>query len=657
MGGMTDSFAHDLLLSTTRFLLARSEPDRLCREGLTFLAGRLGASLGMLHLRETDVTYRLHSHVGDHPLLHVHELQIMEPGWEDLLQAGAWISTPVPAPDWTGPEERNYARLGARHLVNFGLYSGPRLIGTVNLLFGEPRPDLADLEVLGTVGALWGTLLARLQAQRELAGREAMLRMITDQGSDLLSVVDEQGVITYQGAASEALIGYPADFLIGKPYDGAIHRADLPGVTAALENLRRVPGSTLNLSFRIRHAQGKLVWLEANARNLLHEPAVRGVVIHMRDVTAAQATQRYLERRVQDLTLMHDTGRLLHLSRTVPEVAEGLVDLIQGRLGYPHVQVGRVLEDGSVEAVARETEVRAAPITRLGPGEGLIGAAVQAGQTLYVPDVRQDARYVERHADMRSEVIVPIRVGPQLWGVLNVEDPHVDAFDRGDIQTLETVAGQAGAVLANVALLDDLRRSRDELRAAYDETLAGWARALDLRDRETEGHSQRVTDLTLALARRLGVPQEDLIHLWRGALLHDIGKVGIPDAILHKPGPLTDEEWQVMRQHPQMAFDVLRPIRFLHPALDIPLAHHEHWDGGGYPHGLRGEQIPLAARIFSIVDVWDALRSDRPYRRAWTAERALAHLAAQSGRQFDPQVVRAFMALLADQQPLDGESA
>ncbi|GGS01362.1 HD domain-containing phosphohydrolase [Deinococcus sedimenti] len=646
---MADSFAHDLLLNTTRFLLARQEPDSLCREGLAFLAEQLGATLSMLHLRESQVTYRLHSHVGTHPLLHVHDLQIMEPGWEALLQAGAWISTPVPAPHWSGPEERNYARLGARHLVNFGLYSGPQLIGTVNLLFAEARPDLSDLEVLGTVGALWGTLLARLQSQRDLSAREAMLRTITDQGGDLLSIVDASGVITYQSAASDELIGYPPDMLVGRTYDGAVYRADVPRVTAALQQLRGVPGGAVNLTFRIRHANGQLVWLEANARNLLHEEHVRGMVIHMRDVTASIATQRHLERRVQDLTLMHDTVRQLQLGRTSDGVAERLVDLIQGRLGYPHVQVGRVLADGSVEAVAREGDVRAAPLTRLPPGAGLIGACVQARQTLYVPDVLTDPRYVARHAEVRSEVIVPVWVSGQLWGVLNVESPRPDAFDRGDIQALETVAAQAGSVLANVSLLDDLRASRDELQAAYDETLAGWARALDLRDRETEGHCQRVTDLTVALARRLGVPEEDLVHIWRGALLHDIGKVGIPDAILHKPGALTEDEWRVMQLHPQMAFDVLRPVAFLHAALDIPYAHHEHWNGGGYPRGLRGEQIPLAARIFSVVDVWDALRSDRPYRRAWTAERALAHLQEQAGRQFDPVVVRAFTALLGEQ--------
>ncbi len=647
---MADSFAHDLLLNTTRFLLSRHDPDALCRDGLAFLAAELGANLGMLHLRESDVTYRLHASVGTHPLLHVHDVQIMEPGWQDLMQAGTWISCPVPSPHWTGPDERNSARLGARYLVSFGLYSGPHLIGTVNLLFPEDRPDLAGLEVLGTVGGLWGTLLSRMQAQRELAGREAMLRIVTDQGSDLLSILDAQGVITYQSAASGELIGYPAEFLIGRPYDGAVHRADLPRVRAALERLQREPGGTVNLSFRIRHARGQLVWMEANARNLLHEPHVRGIVIHMRDVSAAQATQRHLERRVQDLTLMHDTVQQLQLGRTAAQVAERLVNLIQTRLAYPYVQVGRVLPDRSVATVAREAASRDEPLRSLPPGAGLIGACVQTGKTVYVPDVHAEPRYVARHAEVRSEVIVPVRVNGQLWGVLNVESPQPGAFDPSDIQALETVAAQAGSVLANVELLDDLRRSRDELRAAYDETLAGWARALDLRDRETEGHSQRVTDLTVALARRLGVPEGDLVHVWRGALLHDIGKVGIPDAILHKPGPLTDDEWRVMQLHPQMAFDVLQPVAFLHPALDIPYAHHEHWNGRGYPRGLRGPEIPFAARIFSVVDVWDALRSDRPYRAAWSEERASAHLEAQAGQQFDPQVVRAFLDLLRERR-------
>jgi putative nucleotidyltransferase with HDIG domain len=171
----------------------------------------------------------------------------------------------------------------------------------------------------------------------------------------------------------------------------------------------------------------------------------------------------------------------------------------------------------------------------------------------------------------------------------------------------------------------------------------GWARALDLRDKETEGHSQRVTRMTVRLAQALGVPEADIVQMRRGALLHDIGKLGIPDAILQKPGPLDENEWVVMRKHPVYAYEMLAPIPFLHTALDIPYYHHEKWDGSGYPLGLAGEDIPLAARIFAVVDVWDALTNDRPYRTAWTPERALNHIQSLVGTHFDPQVVAVFV--------------
>src|SRR4030095_309227 len=148
----------------------------------------------------------------------------------------------------------------------------------------------------------------------------------------------------------------------------------------------------------------------------------------------------------------------------------------------------------------------------------------------------------------------------------------------------------------------------------YDSTIEGWSRALDLRDRETEGHTIRVTEMTLKIARIAGMADAELVHLKRGALLHDIGKMGIPDAILLKPDKLETEEWVIMRRHPVYAYELLLPIEYLQPSLDIPYCHHEKWDGSGYPRGLKGEQIPLAARLFAVIDVWDALRSDRPYR-------------------------------------------
>jgi len=170
-----------------------------------------------------------------------------------------------------------------------------------------------------------------------------------------------------------------------------------------------------------------------------------------------------------------------------------------------------------------------------------------------------------------------------------------------------------------------------------------------LRDKETEGHTQRVTELTLKLARAMGLTNSDLVHIRRGALLHDIGKMGVPDGILFKEGPLTEEEWKIMRQHPRFAYEMLSPIEYLRPALDIPYCHHEKWDGSGYPRGLKGEEIPLAARLFAVVDVYDALTSDRPYRPAWPRQKTLEHIRQLSGSHFDPQVVETFMELLAEQ--------
>jgi cyclic di-GMP phosphodiesterase len=191
-----------------------------------------------------------------------------------------------------------------------------------------------------------------------------------------------------------------------------------------------------------------------------------------------------------------------------------------------------------------------------------------------------------------------------------------------------------------------LQEANARLLAAYEATIDSLSHALDLRDRETEGHSRRVAELTAKLAQTWGMSEEEIMHLRRGALLHDIGKIGIPDSILHKPDRLTNEEWVVMRRHPQFAYSMLYPIEYLRPALDIPYNHHEKWDGSGYPRGLKGKGIPLAARLFAIIDVWDALTSDRPYRPAWSRGEALNYIREQSDRHFDPQVAELFFKVI-----------
>ncbi len=183
----------------------------------------------------------------------------------------------------------------------------------------------------------------------------------------------------------------------------------------------------------------------------------------------------------------------------------------------------------------------------------------------------------------------------------------------------------------------------------YDRTIAAWARLLDMKDKETEGHSARVTDMTVRLARWVGMNEEETLYARWGALLHDIGKMGVPDAILLKPDKLTDAEWDVMRRHPGIAYEMLVPITFLRAALDIPYAHHEKWDGSGYPQGLKGDDIPLPARLFAVIDVYDALRSDRPYRAGWPEAKVRQHLRDSCGTHFDPRAVNAFLEMLSAQ--------
>ena len=239
-----------------------------------------------------------------------------------------------------------------------------------------------------------------------------------------------------------------------------------------------------------------------------------------------------------------------------------------------------------------------------------------------------------------------------LWILLSDKFLLLLTSDMASLSSLQTTKGWI-YVMITAGLLYSLiernfstvQKSQQELRNSYNATLEGWVRALDMRDKETEGHTQRVAELTLRLAREMGMGEADLEHVRRGALMHDIGKTGVPDRILLKPDMLDDEELAIMRRHPVYAYEFLSPIPYLRQALDIPYCHHERWDGTGYPRGLKGEQIPLSARIFAVADVYDALRSDRPYRKAWPAEKVREHIAANSGKHFDPHVVSMFMHL------------
>ncbi len=286
---------------------------------------------------------------------------------------------------------------------------------------------------------------------------------------------------------------------------------------------------------------------------------------------------------------------------------------------------------------------------RLLPGKCVCGKVIQDKRSLFThsTDPKHEIHCssgIEQHCHYN----IPILSGNLLLGVLVVYLPFEHIQDEQEINFLETVASTLAGLIERTRTLEQIERTNQELTLAYDTTLEGWSRALDLRDKDTEGHTRRVTKMTMKLARRLGIPDSEMINIQRGALLHDIGKMGVPDEILHKPGPLNKSEWEIMRRHPTNAYQMLSPIQFLRQALDIPYLHHERWDGNGYPNGLVGEQIPLAARIFAVVDVWDALSSDRPYRRAWPRKRVLEYIRENAGTHFDPQIVEKFMTLIGE---------
>ncbi|MBP1643639.1 MAG: putative sensor protein [Acidobacteria bacterium] len=279
-----------------------------------------------------------------------------------------------------------------------------------------------------------------------------------------------------------------------------------------------------------------------------------------------------------------------------------------------------------------------------------LDASIRDGRPLFLADAASAPltpaeRAVVEARRLRSLLFVPLLLRGRALGAFIVgSQDGTRAIGEQQVDLCRMLAAEIALAVTNAQLFESVERARNELVAAYDATLLGWSLALEMRDEETNGHTERVTRATLELAAAMGLPATELPHVRRGALLHDIGKMVVPDRILHKTGALSPEEWEIMRRHPEHARAFLAKIDYLGPALEIPYCHHERWDGEGYPRGLRGEEIPLAARIFAVVDVFDALTSDRPYRAARSRSEALDYIREQSGRHFDPAVVSAFLA-------------
>ncbi len=447
--------------------------------------------------------------------------------------------------------------------------------------------------------------------------------------------------------------GLPGQVLLtGEPYISRDLKSD-PLTTEAAR--ARIPEGTAGACVPIRAAAEIIGALMVNVpssreltamdvRLLTTLAEIAGNAIHR--MRLHEQTEQRLERlsalRAIDMAISSSLDLRITLNVLLDQVIRHLrVDAADILLLHPHTQ--------TIEyAAGHGFRSRAVERSSVWLGQGYAGRAVRERRTISLPDLADEEPDLSRSAVLAEEGFqayygVPLIAKGLVEGVLEIF--HRSPLHPGSdwLDFLEALAGQAAIAIDNAQLFNELQRSNLNLSLAYDATIEGWSRALDLRDKETEGHTLRVTEVTLKLARAMGMPEEELMHIRRGALLHDIGKMGIPDGILLKPGPLTDDEWVIMRRHPTYAFELLSPITYLRPALDIPYCHHEKWDGTGYPRGLKGEQIPAVARLFAIADVWDALRSDRPYRAAWPEEKVRGHIRALAGTHFDPQAVEAFL--------------
>jgi PAS domain S-box-containing protein len=526
----------------------------------------------------------------------------------------------------------------------------------------ERRQRERELEAVAGISA----------ALRQAADRDEMLPAVLDQVMELLDAAgswvalrDRPGAEVLLEAGRGTGANYAGQHLApGKGVSGWVMetgqvfvsadartepRIGSPGALAASPAVACVPliahDSTLGV-----------LWA---ARRRPFEPDEVSLLRSLADIVASALQRatlfRQTEAGVQRLTALRAIDQAINSSMDLRITLYVLLEQATQQLGIDAAAV-LLLDEASHSltfAAGHGFLTRGLEQTRLRLGQGHAGQAALERRLVNVPDLEAARPPFTRAALIAGErfvsyVSAPLVAKGRAVGVLECFHRSAHTPTPEWLSFFETLADQAAIAIEQARLFERLERTNVDLELANNSTLEGWAAALDLRAGEREGHSLRAAEWTLRLARALAVPDDQHLHLRRGALLHDLGLLGVPDHLLLKPGPLTDEEWTQMRRHPQVAYDLLMPIAHLRPALDIPYSHHERWDGAGYPRGLEGETIPLAARLFAAVDVWMALRAHRPYRAAWGAERARAHLLDQAGKQFDPAMVDAFINLGPD---------
>lgn len=496
----------------------------------------------------------------------------------------------------------------------------------------------------------------RKHAEEELRKEKDFVERLIETAQAAVLLVDAQGRIMRLNKFLSDLSGYALEEVIHKDWVATfIPHEDQFSVRALFtQAMNDIP--TLGSIYPIVTRDGRLCQIEWHDKTLRDKDnRVTGLLAIGLDVTERLKIENKNRQQFKRLTALRDIDTVITSSLNRSVTLSALLKHVQEEL---EVDAADILSfsasSQTMQTLAQigfnNLRIDSMPFKVEG---STCLQAINERRNQCIADVSKiSARRVETFVreGFVASCITPLIVKGQIKGVLEIFQRRSYSPDSEWLEFLDTLAGQTAIALDNADLFEGLQRSNMELMRAYEATIEGWSRAMDLRDQYTEGHSTRVTDLTLRLAKAMHIPEDQLIHIQRGSLLHDIGKMAIPDQILLKPGQLTAEEWEIMRRHPDYALDFLSAIHFLRPALDIPYCHHEKWDGSGYPRGLKGNTIPLAARIFAVVDVWDALSSNRPYRQAWLPDKVSEHIRRESGKHFDSQVVETFLNLIFAEQ-------
>ncbi|MEO5951141.1 MAG: HD domain-containing phosphohydrolase [Chloroflexia bacterium] len=527
-------------------------------------------------------------------------------------------------------------------------------LSTATLNLDSPVWSADSVSLIKIVSEILINALERKKAEDSIRESEQRFRAVFESAAIAIAVMDKNGRLIESNKAFQEMLGYSGDELKRMTFGDVTHPDDISVQINSRQELFEGKRTLYAIEKRYVKKNGETVWVNVLVSALRNAQGVPQLAIALvQDITEVKRSQEEISKQLERLNALRTIDNAITASFDLSQTLDVVLQQVTHQLKVDAADV-LVLNQrtGTLDFAAGRGFGEDASSFVFGPSHSAFYMTLARRSALertmiQIPDLSEHKSEIptESSEDFRAYFALPLMSKGKVVGVLEIYNRSTLSPQPAWLHFMETLAGQTAIAVDNALLFQDLQRYNIELSLAYDTTLEGWSRALDLRDKETEGHTRRVTDMTVRLARTMGIDDATMVHIRRGALLHDIGKMGIPDAILLKPGSLTDAESEIMRLHPVYAYELLSPISFLRPSLDIPHYHHERWDGTGYPRGLAGEEIPLAARIFAVVDVYDALRSDRPYRTAWPEERVMQHIRSLSGTHFDPHVADAFQRM------------